>query len=139
LPLLRDEKTGADFRRDVFCEFEDEKEWPGQAYRMVRTHDWKYVLRPPRSEKELKSLSKKAVEKEEEKDRKAPDLACERLYNLKADPHELKDLMGESGTENAREMLRGRMREWMERTDDPALSWLEGERRDSKGDKRKKK
>jgi N-acetylglucosamine-6-sulfatase len=138
LPLLRDENAGADFRRDVFCEFEDEKEWPGEAYRLVRTHDWKYVLRPPRSEKELKSLSKKAEKKEEEKDRKPPDLARERLYNLKADPHELKDLMGEAGTENALQMLRERTREWMERTGDPALNWLEGERKESK-DKKKKK
>jgi hypothetical protein len=100
---------------------------------MVRTHEWKYILRPPRSAKELKSLEKKFRKMEKEKkDRKAPDLEVETLYDLKKDPHELKNVADEADIQNALEMMRDRMRAWMDRTNDKALRWMPGEERDKK-------
>ncbi|HYG75453.1 MAG TPA: sulfatase-like hydrolase/transferase [Planctomycetota bacterium] len=123
LPLLKDQR--APFRDDIYCEFEDEEDWEGNAYRLVRTHSFKYVLRPPRNEKELKSLHKKFKKMEEEKkDRKAPDLARERLFDLKSDPFELRDLSTAPEAQPALNAMRERLKAWMEKTNDPAAAWL---------------
>ena len=95
---------------------------------MVRAQDWKYILRPTRSEKELKNLKKKFSKMEKEKkDRKAPDLDVEVLYDLKKDPHELRNIADEADAHSALEAMRDRMRAWLERTNDKALSWVPGE------------
>jgi len=126
LPLMKAPTPEIPYRDDVFCEFEDEDEWEGSAFRLVRTHHYKYVLRPQRSAKEMKSLAKKFKKMEEEKrDRKAPDLSRERLFDLKSDPHELNDLSRKPEARAALVAMRERMRNWMEKTRDPAMHWLE--------------
>jgi arylsulfatase A-like enzyme len=125
LPLLADPKPKEVFRDTAFFQFEDEKNWPGLAYRAARTADWKYVLRPTRPAKELKSLKKKLLEREEEKEnRKMPNLETEQLFDLRNDPHELHDVAAAPQAAAALRDMRERLRQELERTADPALKWL---------------
>ena len=125
LPLLRDQTPATPFRDDVFCEFEEEKNWPGLSFRVVRTHDWKYVLRPPLTGKDMKSLTKYfAKDMEKHPTRKPPELEHEQLFDLKNDPYELHDVIGSPDAQAAVKDLRARMQAWMEQTRDPAIKWL---------------
>jgi arylsulfatase A-like enzyme len=121
LPLTR-VRSGGSFRDDVFCEFEDEKAWPGQAFKMVETADWKLVLRPHRNAKDLKNLAKEF--KEAQKDHeylKAPVLKEVQLFDLKNDPFEQHDVSGDAKTEYVRHDMLLRLKDWMRRTQDPGL------------------
>jgi hypothetical protein len=93
---------------------------------MIRTKEWKYVVRPPRGAKELKKLLKKLEKTEEEKDRKVPELAHEQLFELSADPHELKDVARAQAAAPALRTLRRRLEEHMTQTNDHALQWMRG-------------
>ncbi len=123
LPLLKSEHPEPKFRDDVFCEFEDEMAWPGYAFRMVRTQDWKLVLRPHRAGKKLESLEKDFKETEEEKKYfKPPVLEEIQLFDLKNDPHELRDVAHEPTAAVALKEMKMRLEGWMRRSDDPALT-----------------
>ena len=45
----------------------------------------------------------------------------EQLYDLTLDPNEMSNLAAEPASGKVLEELRGRLREWMEETDDPLL------------------
>ncbi|MGB7160641.1 MAG: sulfatase-like hydrolase/transferase [Tepidisphaeraceae bacterium] len=45
------------------------------------------------------------------------------FYDLKADPQEKKNLIGDAPTKDVRDGLRRELRAWMEKTHDPALNW----------------
>jgi arylsulfatase A-like enzyme len=125
LPLLADAQPKEKFRDAVFFQFEDEKHWPGLSHRAVRTADWKYVLRPARSPKAMRELVKELREEEEEKhDRKVPNLEIEQLFDLRNDPHELRDLAGDKNSADTLRDMRSRLRSELERTGDPAINWL---------------
>ncbi len=42
---------------------------------------------------------------------------------MKADPQEKVNLIDDSGTAPPRDSLRGELRAWMQKTNDPALNW----------------
>ena len=123
LPLLRSEHPQPPFRDDVYCEFDDEEAWPGYAFRMVRTHDWKLVVRPRRADKKVRSLEKDFRETEEEKSYfKPPVLEELQLFDLKNDSHELNDVSRDPAAAGALTEMKLRLKGWMRRTDDPALT-----------------
>jgi N-sulfoglucosamine sulfohydrolase len=45
----------------------------------------------------------------------------EELYDLRADPHCLDNLIDDASHRQVRDEMRGRLADWMEKTDDPAL------------------
>src|SRR5207248_787907 len=65
LPLLDQSRSAGAFRGDCFCEFEDEKAWPGLAFRAIRSQDWKLILRPERSAKNMREMKKLFKEEHE--------------------------------------------------------------------------
>lgn len=86
--------------REAFAEWSDEigDKFGGLAYRAVRTPAHKLIVwkDPARGEE---------------------------LYDLKADPAEARNLVAEPAAEEILRGLRSRLREWMQRNGDPALSW----------------
>jgi arylsulfatase A-like enzyme len=122
--LLKDQTPKIPFRPYSFSLFKDEKEFCGSAFRMVRTQDYKYILRPKRTEKELKALRKKLAKVEDEKDRKMPNLNYEQVFDLRNDPHELKDIADESASSEKLHELRALLRGELIRTQDPAVRWF---------------
>ena len=126
VPLLKDAKAG--FRDYSFSLFEDEDEFAGFAFRMIRTKEFKYILRPVRDPKEFKKLKKKLEELEEEKEaRRVPDFDHEQLFDLRADPHELKNVASDPMYADQVRELRAKMRAELIRTNDPAVKWLSGQ------------
>jgi N-acetylglucosamine-6-sulfatase len=98
-PLLRGDK-----RHDVteaYCEWADtvSDKFGHLGYRLVRTPTHKLIVWD------------KAGKSDE-------------LYDLTADPREMKNLVNEPAAREVRDDLRRRLRLWMERTNDPALKWL---------------
>ena len=89
-PALRDE-TDRDEREAVFGEYHGD-EMGLYSQRMVRTKRYKYVFN-------------------------APDI--DELYDLRSDPHELRNLISHPDYSDVRSRLRDRLAEWMDDTDDP--------------------
>ena len=127
LALLKDAK--APFRDYSLSLFEDEEEFPGFAFRMLRTKDFKYLLRPVRDPKDFKKLKKKLEETAEDKPetRKVPDFDHEQLFDLRSDPHELKNIAPFAGSSDILREMRAKMRAELIRTNDPAVKWLSGQ------------
>ncbi|HJX28776.1 MAG TPA: sulfatase-like hydrolase/transferase [Thermoanaerobaculia bacterium] len=86
--------------REAFAEWSDEKSaaFGGLAYRAVRTPTHKLIVwkDPARGEE---------------------------LYNLVSDPAELRNLAAEPAAQEVLRDLRSRLSAWMQRNEDPALSW----------------
>ena len=89
-PALRDE-TDRDEREAVFGEYHGD-EMGLYSQRMVRTKRYKYVFN-------------------------APDI--DELYDLRSDPHELRNLVSHPDYGDVRSRLRDRLAEWMDDTGDP--------------------
>ncbi|HXU32107.1 MAG TPA: sulfatase-like hydrolase/transferase [Thermoanaerobaculia bacterium] len=85
---------------EAFAEWADEKseKFGGLAYRVVRTPRHKLIVWKDRSKRD-------------------------ELYDLKADPAEVHNLVAEPAAQRVLQDLRGRLRAWMERNNDPALGW----------------
>jgi arylsulfatase A-like enzyme len=94
LPLLTGDRPD-DWPDDVFAQYHGD-EFGLYSQRMVRTERYKYVYN-------------------------APDV--DELYDLRADPHELDNLIDSPDHESVRRDLRERLLSWMERTDDPLAPW----------------
>jgi arylsulfatase A-like enzyme len=123
LPLTRAKQAQPAFRDDVYCEFEDEKAWPGQAFKMVETSDWKIVLRPHRSAKNLKELAKEFRDQQKDHEYlKAPVLKEIQLFDLKNDPFEERDVADDPKLTSMRHDMLLRLKDWMRRTNDPGFN-----------------
>ena len=48
---------------------------------------------------------------------------ADEFYDLKNDPQELKNLIGDASTKDRQAAMRKDLRAWMEKTQDPALKW----------------
>ena len=85
---------------EAFSEWSDEKseKFGGLAYRVVRTPTHKLIVWKDRSKRD-------------------------ELYDLKADPAEEHNRVTEPAAQTVLADLRRRLRGWMERNHDPALSW----------------
>ena len=93
LPLIED--RAAETREAVFAEYHGD-EFGFYSQRMVRTDRYKYVFN-------------------------APDV--DELYDLEADPHELRNLVDHPDYRSVRDRLRGRLVEWMAESGDPIRRW----------------
>src|SRR5262249_4162908 len=97
-PLLRGARGHG--LAEAYCEWADNRSKPFGAlgYRLVRTPTCKLIVweRPGKKDE---------------------------LYDLGADPHELKNRIDDPALARLRDGLRRRLRAWMERTADPARAW----------------
>jgi len=119
LPLM----DGRDYekRADIFAELTYHDEY--NPMRSVRTERHKYVRnfgRRPRVYLPLDVYSG-AAGSETMKDCYYYTRAAEELYDLAVDPWEQRNLAADPAHEEPLLALRGRVQEWMERTDDPLL------------------
>ncbi len=103
-PLLEGEAP--DWRDAVFAEYHGD-EFGLYSQRMVRTGRYKLVYN-------------------------APDV--DELYDLRADPAELRNLAGHPAYRAVRRRLSGALLEWMDRTDDPLYRWTARHLRDDAPD-----
>jgi arylsulfatase A-like enzyme len=95
LPLVEDRAAEEVGREAVFAEYHGD-EMGLYSQRMVRTDRYKYVFN-------------------------APDV--DELYDLEADPHELRNLVDHPDYRAVRDRLRDRLVEWMDESDDPIHRW----------------
>lgn len=95
LPLVEGRAAEEAGREAVFAEYHGD-EMGLYSQRMVRTDRYKYVFN-------------------------APDV--DELYDLEADPHELRNLVDHPDYRAVRDRLRDRLVEWMDESDDPIHRW----------------
>jgi arylsulfatase A-like enzyme len=122
LPLVRGDTD--DWPEEVFVQISE-----AQVGRAVRTHRWKYGVDAP--------------EKNGGKDAGSDVYVEQYLYDLDADPYELRNLMGLRSHENVAETMRERLlRRMVEAgegapTIEPAVAQGSGQRRVSEGESRR--
>ena len=118
-PLLRGEVS--QIREEAFAEVNYHASYEPQ--RAVRTPRWKYIRRyservgpvlPNCDDSASKSLWLEDGWREQPQDR-------EQLYDLVFDPGEQRNLAGDARSVGALREMRGRLDQWMKRTDDPLL------------------
>jgi arylsulfatase A-like enzyme len=119
LPLAAGEVD--DIHDEVFSEVTYHAAY--EPKRMVRTKRWKYIRRwGDRSTPVLPncddSLSKDLYLSAGWSEQPQP---AERLFDLLYDPNEVNNLAGDRNYQGVLDDLRGRLTDWMERTDDPLL------------------
>jgi arylsulfatase A-like enzyme len=85
---------------ESFCEFADNEsdKFGDIAYRLVRTPTHKLIIY---------------------ENQNRPD----EMYDVRADPLEQKNLAADASVKQVRDDLLARLRQWMRRTNDPALKW----------------
>jgi arylsulfatase A-like enzyme len=101
VPLLRnggDQPADCDWRESTFAQYHGD-EFGLYSQRMVRTAAYKYVYN-------------------------GPDV--DELYDLAADPDELRNLIDHPAYGDARREMRERLIDWMDETDDPNRIWVSG-------------
>ena len=119
LPLVHDEVTR--INEEIFTEVTFHAAY--EPTRAVRTERWKYIRRFDDNQHPVlancdDSASKDMLVAAGWADQIVP---TEQLYDLTLDPNEMSNLAAEPAHAKVLEELRGRLREWMEETDDPLL------------------
>ena len=89
VPLMQGEDPG-DWPDSIYCESHGEV-WGYSSQRMVRNEQWKYVYNPH---------------------------DMDELYDLEADPWEMKNRINDSGSVDALQEMKGRLIGWNDFTDD---------------------
>lgn len=99
-------------------------DWPDDAYvqvaemcwgRAVRTKRWKYIVRADAEDFSTDNDGVFDAYREVE------------LYDLEHDPYELTNLITEPSHSGVREVMRGRLRRWLEKLDEPEATIVEPE------------
>jgi arylsulfatase A-like enzyme len=91
--------------------------------RAVRTERWKYIRRFDEGQHPVLANCDDSASKEILMEAGWADqiIGTEQLYDLTLDPNEMRNLAEEPAHLQVLEELRGRLRAWMEETDDPLL------------------
>jgi arylsulfatase A-like enzyme len=119
LPLVHDEV--ARIHDEVFTEVTFHAAY--EPTRAVRTERWKYIRRFDDNQHPVLANCDDSASKETLVAAGWADqiVATEQLYDLTLDPNEMRNLAEDSSHAGVLEELRGRLRSWMEDTDDPLL------------------
>src|SRR3954449_11114502 len=119
LPLVHDEV--ARINDEIFTEVTFHAAY--EPTRAVRTERWKYIRRFDESQHPVLANCDDSASKETLVAAGWADqiVATEQLYDLTLDPNEMRNLAEEPTHAKVLQELRGRLREWMEETEDPLL------------------
>jgi arylsulfatase A-like enzyme len=119
LPLVHDDV--ARVHDEIFTEVTFHAAY--EPTRAVRTERWKYIRRFDEGQHPVLANCDDSASKETLMEAGWADqiVATEQLYDLTLDPNEMRNLAEEPAHLEVLEQLRGRLRGWMEETDDPLL------------------
>jgi arylsulfatase A-like enzyme len=119
LPLLKSEIEI--FRKEIFTEKSFHESY--DPIRSIRTNDFKYIINFEKSENlyQIASDMKQVALGKYMLEHINQPRPNEELYNLKNDPYEKNNLIGNSNYKVIGEELKKRLFEWMRQTDDPVL------------------